>query len=200
MKEHLETMPDMKSSALVLIDMQKGFNDPSWGRRNNHGAEKQARLLLEYFRSCGYHVIHIQHLSTEVCSPLFPGQIGVEFMDEVSPVYGERIFQKSVNSAFIGTCLESYLREAGIRNLFLAGFTSDHCVSTTARMAGNLGFKVRIISDATVAFDRSDSGQTYSADLVHGVSLASLQGEFADIIGSSSVLAYGQHGTLSCDL
>lgn len=120
-------------------------------------------------------------------------------MDEVQPSCGERIFQKSVNSAFIGTGLESYLNDMGIRDLFLAGFTSDHCVSTTARMAGNLGFRVNIISDATVAFDRSDSVDTYSAELVHAVSLASLQGEFADIISSLSVLGYGQYRPLHFD-
>ena len=177
-----------KSSALLLIDMQKGFSDPIWGVRNNLNAEHQAQKLLRFFRQFSGTVIHIQHLSSTFGSPLYPGQAGVEFMDEVRPELGERVFQKSVNSAFIGTNLAWFLNENGIEELIMMGFTTDHCVSTSARMARNLGFKVAVVSDATVAFERHDNTTTYSADLVHAVNLSSLRGEFAEIISSSSIL------------
>ena len=98
-------------------------------------------------------MIHVQHLSTEAGSPLRPSQPGAEFMDEAAPIEGERIIQKSVNSAFIGTNLEDNLRSLGLKRVYFCGFTVDHCVSTSVRMAKNLGFLPAVIADATVAFE-----------------------------------------------
>lgn len=170
------------STALVVIDAQKGFHDPFWGDRNNLDAEKNIKSLLRFFRETQAPVIHIQHLSIEPKSPLRPSQPGVEFIDGIEPKLGERIFQKNVNSAFIGTGLEAFLVEQKIKSLVLVGFTSDHCVSTSARMAANLKFQVAVISDAVVSFERrSISGGVINPDIVHEVSLASLSKEFAMI-------------------
>ncbi|OQW54670.1 MAG: hypothetical protein A4S09_05800 [Proteobacteria bacterium SG_bin7] len=178
-----------KHIALVLIDVQEGFRDPLWGPRNNPSAEENIQLLLGNFRSREVFVIHVQHLSTEKLSPLRPGQPGVEFINGFTPRRGERVFQKTVNSAFIGTGLESYLRAATIETLVMTGFTSDHCVSTSARMASNLGFKVVVASDATATFQRvSYLGENIEAELVHRVALASLSGEFAEVQTTREIL------------
>lgn len=170
------------SSALIIIDAQNGFHEPFWGKRNNPDAEENMKLILHFFREADAPVIHIQHLSTDPNSPLRPGQPGVEFIDGLEPKLGERIFQKNVNSAFIGTGLEAFLRGQNIKSLVLIGFTSDHCVSTSTRMASNLGFDVTIIADAVVSFERKNiSGGIISPDIVHEVSLASLSGEFANL-------------------
>lgn len=175
------------SCALLLIDVQIGFLDSIWGKRNNPQAEKNIRLLLKAFRGFALPIIHVHHLSREIHSPLRPGQIGAEPMEGCDPKLGERIFQKTVNSAFIGTNLEAHLREAGIGTLFMAGFTSDHCVSTSARTAANLGFQVTVITDATITFERRGLGSSYAADLVHEVHLASLKGEFAELRSTRQV-------------
>lgn len=173
-----------------MIDVQKGFLDPYWGRRNNPDAEKNIFLLLDHFRRHGLPVVHIQHLSLEKKSPLRPGQTGSEFMDLTSPKWGERIFQKTVNSAFIGTGLESYLRQVGINHLSIVGLTTDHCVSTTTRMAANLGFQVDLIDDATATFDRkATTGEWIPAEVVHQVSLASLSGEFAQVFSTQGFIS-----------
>jgi nicotinamidase-related amidase len=171
--------------ALVLIDVQKGFSDLFWGRRNNPDLESRLAELLRLWRAKGAPIYHVQHLSTEYNSPLRPERPGVAFMDFAKPIQGELVIQKNVNSAFIGTQLEKVFREAGVEELVLAGFTTDHCVSTTTRMAANLGFKVSLSSDTTATFDRTDiDGQHYSAELVHRVSLASLNKEFATVVES----------------
>lgn len=185
-------MPQLRSenTALVLVDVQQGFTDPHWGNRNNPTAEQKIKELLNLFRKASLPVIHVQHLSAEENSPLCPGQPGVELMAPMAPQGMERIFQKRVNSAFIGTDLEKHLRSEDIRSLVMVGFTSDHCVSTSARMAANLGFSVGIVSDATVAFDRQGVHSTYPANLVHDVSLASLNGEFATIMTTEEVVGH----------
>lgn len=172
-----------KVLALLLIDVQKGFSDSAyWGKRNNPEFEKNITDLLMKARELNFTIIHIQHLSKEEKSPLRPGQAGVEFMPGIEPRFGERVFQKTVNSAFVGTNLESYLQSQNISCLVMAGLTSDHCVSTSARMASNLGFQVYVVADCTATFERKGSDTTYPADLVHCVSLASLNSEFATVV------------------
>lgn len=169
-------------SALILIDIQNGFHDPVWGNRSNPSFELNAKKLLEHWRSEKQPIFHVQHLSTEPNSPLRPDRPGVAFMDFAKPLQQEFVFQKKVHSAFISTDLERTLREQGIGHLVLIGFTADHCVSTTARMGADLGFKITIPLDAVATFDRFTQGGTrIIAEKVHSISLASLHGEFATI-------------------
>ena len=179
-----------RNAALLLVDVQQGFDDPSWGGRNNPDAEHNIALLLEHWRSTGRPVFHVRHDSRSPGSPLRHGTPGNDFKREATPVEGEPVYPKSVNSAFIGTSLEEDLRARGISTLLIAGLTTNHCVSTTARMAGNLGFETFVVSDATAAFDRSGlDGRLRQAEEVHAAALSDLHGEFATVILSSSLLA-----------
>lgn len=184
-----KTPPLPKDAALILVDVQRGFDEPYWGRRNNPGAEKNVARLLAAFRAAGRPVFHVQHLSTEPRSPLRPDRPGHRLKDEARPLPGEPVVTKSGNSAFIGTDLERRLRRAGVGTVVLAGITTNHCVSTTARMAGNLGFKTFVVSDATATFDRrGPDGKVYPAELMHAVGLAELHGEFAEVLPTGGLL------------
>jgi nicotinamidase-related amidase len=92
-----------EANALILVDVQKGFLDPVWGSRNNFGAERVMTELLLHWRSQGWAVVHVQHLSRERGSPLAPGSSGMDFMDGMVPSGSEHVVRKNVNSAFIGT-------------------------------------------------------------------------------------------------
>jgi len=97
------------------------------------------------------------------------------------PQPGEPVYAKSVNSAFIGTTLEDDLRSRGLDSLVLVGLTTDHCVSTSVRMAANLGFAVTVVADATATFDRvSYDGASFDAEQMHQAALASLQPHAVD--------------------
>ena len=176
--------------ALLIIDVQQGLDNSSWGQRNNPDAEANIARLLNLWRNHHRPVIHVQHCSTNSASPLRPGQPGNAFKPEVLPISGERVFQKTVNSAFIDTGLESYLRSEQINKLVIVGLTTDHCVSTSVRMAGNLGFEVILVSDATATFERQDiNGKHISADEMHRIHLASLSGEFCSVLSTTEVCA-----------
>lgn len=178
-----------KTAALVIIDVQKGFDDPRWGTRNNADAEENIAILLAGWRETGRPVFHVQHMSTSESSPLHPGQEGNEIKDLVKPERGEPLIQKTVNSSFIGTNLESLLREKHCETLVITGLTTNHCVETTTRMAGNLGFNTYLVSDATATFNRTGpDGRVYTADEIQAVSLANLNEEFATIISTKQVL------------
>lgn len=95
----------MSRTALLVIDVQKGLDDPSLGKRNNPQAEANTALLLAEWRNQQRPIIHIRHNSTEPNSPLRPELPGNDFKEEARPLPGEKQFTKTVNSAFIGTGL-----------------------------------------------------------------------------------------------
>jgi nicotinamidase-related amidase len=176
-------------SALILIDIQDGFDHQKWGERNNPSAEENARRLLEYFRELKRPVFHIRHDSTETNSPLRPEFNGNKFKDVVMPKEGEEVISKTVNSAFIGTTLEQQLKERRVTQIVIAGLTTPHCVSTSARMAANLGFEVVVVSDATAAFEwLAHDGAKIAAESMHFHALAALNAEFASIRSTSEIL------------
>jgi hypothetical protein len=92
--------------------------------------------------------------------------------------------------ARIGTDLETRLRASGITTLVICGATTNHCVETTTRMAGNLGFDARLVRDATWTFDRiGPDGDTHSAEEIHAMTLSNLNGEFARIVTADDVIS-----------
>ena len=183
----METLP--QNSVLLIIDVQKGFDEPVWGNRNNPHAEQNILRLLEAWRKSNRPVFHVQHLSLSPNSPLAADHVGSAIKEAVTPHEGELLFQKHVNSAFIGTDLEEQLKKHGYKTLIIVGLTTPHCVSTTTRMAGNLGFETYLVSDATAAFDLiGHDGQKYSAEEIHAISLATLNDEFATIVETEAVL------------
>ena len=177
--------------ALVLVDCQEGFHDTAfWGPRNNPLAEENAARLLAAWRSHRLPLIHVRHASQMKGSPLCANKPGLEFMDFAAPRDDEAVVTKSVNSAFIGTDLEARLNKLGRPPLVVAGITTDHCVSTTVRMAANLGFGVVLAGDACFTFDREDpAGRTIPAESIHRANLASLHGEFADVRPTERIVA-----------
>lgn len=174
-----------ESAALILIDIQKGFDNIEYwgGERNNLNAEENASQILNLWRENKLPVFHVQHCSSNPNSLLNENNVGNEFKELVKPIDGEVIIKKNVNSAFIGTNLKEQLDNANIKTLVILGLTTDHCVSTTTRMAGNFGYETFVVSDATATFNKKGlDGENFSADLIHKTALASLNEEFATVI------------------
>ena len=181
----------IKMIALLLIDIQQGLQETKYygTERNNPDAEKNCGRILKSFREKGLPVFHVKHNSTNPKSPLHPGKNGNAFHPLVLPMDKEPIFEKTVNSAFIGTELEARLKQESISEVVIVGLTIEHCISTSVRMAANLGFQVTLISDATAAFDKMGiDGKRYSAEIIFNTELANLKDEFATIINTDQLL------------
>lgn len=187
-------MPQLSpsNSALIVIDVQRAFDEweAAGQRRNNPDAVARIVDLLSAFRAAQAQIFHIRHRGTHPSSSFLPNSTGYCVKEEAQERAGEPVLVKQVNSAFIGTDLESRLHTAGIRTLVICGVTTNHCVETTTRVAGNLGFNAWLVRDATWTFDRvGPDGDKHSAEEIHAMTLANLNGEFARIVSTRDVVA-----------
>lgn len=177
----------MAAPTLIVIDVQRALDDPRYGERSNPEAERNIGRAIEAWRERGAPVIHIRNVTDGLFAP---DADGVEFKPEAQPRYDELVLTKSANSAFIGTDLEQRLRGQGAQTLAVVGLTTDHCVSATVRMASDLGFDTWVLGDATATHERrAHDGELIPADTMHRTALASLHGEFAEVLDTDEALA-----------
>lgn len=175
---------------LICIDLQQAFQDEAYwgGNRNNQNAEEISSQIIAKWREINEQIIHVRHSSTNTNSKLHKDSKGFQFHPSCLPIEGEIVLTKSVNSCFIGTPLKQLLDERNCSTVVIIGLTTDHCVSTTVRMAANYGYNVLLISDATATFDKVGvMDNLYDSELIHQISLASLKDEFATILSSDQL-------------
>ncbi|WP_037681062.1 cysteine hydrolase family protein [Streptomyces griseus] len=186
-----------ENAALVVVDVQKGFEEPAfWGTRNNPGADENIAALIDVWQATGRPVVFVRHDSPKPQSPLRRGYEGNDFKEYVEQRRGkgagpELFLTKTVNSAFLGTPdLGAWLKAEGISQFVLAGIQTNMCVETTARMGGNLGFDVVVAFDATYTFDlRGPFGWRRSAEEIAQASAVSLHGGgFARVVTTEEVV------------
>ena len=179
------------NTALLVVDVQKGFDDAEyWGPRNNPACEENIAALLAHWREAGRPVVFVRHDSTEERSPLRPGQPGNDFKAVIT---GEPdvLVTKHTNSCFYGDPdLHGWLQKRGISQVALCGITTNHCCETTARVGGNLGHHVLFALDATHTFDRTaPDGTLVTAAELGRVTGTNLHGEFATVVGTTELLS-----------
>jgi nicotinamidase-related amidase len=141
--------------ALIVIDMQRGFDDLDfWGPTTNPECEANVAALTAAWHAAGEPIVVVRHDAVSPRSPLHPGGAGNLLVDSVAAVEPALFVTKRVNSAFYGDPdLHAWLQGRGISELVLCGIQTNMCVETTARMAGNLGYDVAVAIDATRTFD-----------------------------------------------
>lgn len=180
----------MKPTALILIDIQ---NDYFAGGRmplpNIDAAAANAARLLQAARVQKEVIYHVRHIAGSTEAPFFrPGTKGSEIHGSVLPIAGEPVMEKSRPNSFIGTDLETTLREAGIEHLILCGAMSQMCIDATARAAVDLGFTVTVVADACAATDVTFAGTTVPANMVHAAIMAPLAASYAKVIVTDDAL------------
>ena len=171
--------------ALLVVDVQQGFDDAGyWGPRNNPDCEDNIAALIAHARANGWPLVYVRHDSDEEHSPLRPDHPG----NALKPIVtGEPdvLISKHTNSCFYGDPdLHEWLQARDIEQLVLCGITTNHCCETTARMAGNLGYDVRFVLDATHTFDRGD----LTADQLAHATATNLNEEFAAVVQTAEVI------------
>lgn len=180
----------MQKTALIIVDMQVGMSWPEAAARNNHQAEQVIAGLLEQWRERGAPIVHVRHISRTAGSPFYPGQPGADFQPELTPLASEHVVEKNVPDAFINTGLERWLHVRGISSVLIAGVSTNNSVESTARTAGNLGFKTFVAEDGCYAYAQTDfDGVRRSPQEVHAMALSNLHGEYATVIQSQDAIS-----------
>jgi nicotinamidase-related amidase len=182
----------MTTKALIMIDVQMGFDDEFFGTRNNPGAEANIKALLDAWAAAGQPIVLVRHDSPKPESPLRPGQPGNRFKPALAGVRPELMFTKKVNSAFLGDVdLDAWLRARDIIEIVVAGIQTNFCCETTARMGGNLGYDVKFALDATFTFDLAGpDGSVLTADELSRATATNLHGGgFATVTSTKDLLA-----------
>ncbi len=179
----------MRIQALIVVDVQVGFDDPAWGRRNNPDCEQNVAALADRWERLGWPMVVVRHDSVEPQSPLRPQLPGNQLKDFLRG-RGDVLVTKSVHSAFHGTPdLHGWLAERGIEAIAVCGITTNHCCETTARVGCDLGYRVTFVGDATATFGRrAPSGELIDADTLARTTYANLDGEFAEVRDTAGVL------------
>lgn len=184
------------NAALVVVDVQKGFEEEEfWGARNNPGADDNIASLIDVWQATGRPVVFVRHDSPKPESPLRPGYVGNGFKEYVEERRGkgagdELLVSKTVNSAFYGTPdLDAWFKAAGITQVVVAGIQTNMCAETTARMGGNLGYEVVFALDATYTFDLvGPFGWRCAAEELARATAVSLHGGgFAQVVTTETV-------------
>jgi len=182
-------MFDPTTTVLIPIDMQQAFDAPPWPRRWNERVDENGMDLLAAWRAAGAPIIHVRHDSVQPGSTLAPGQPGNAFRPGFGPLAGEPVVSKSVNAAFIGTDLDLRLRRLGATKLVLFGVSTDMCVSTTTRVAANMGWPVVLAEDACDCFDLPHPrGGVIRGEDVHAAHVATLGVEFCQVMTTAELV------------
>ena len=187
------TPPDLDAGrlALIVVDVQRGFEDSGyWGTRNNPACEGNIEQLIAHWRQRRRPVVFVRHDSQDPQSPLHPENAGNAFK---SVVHGEPdlLVTKHVNSCFHGTPdLDAWLRgNTELDGFVVVGITTNHCCETTARVGANLGHRVLFALDATHTFGRrGPDGSLIAADDLARVTAANLHDEFAAVVSTAELL------------
>lgn len=192
---HMTPTPSLR--ALIVIDVQDGFDQAKfWGPTANLEAEANIEALLQHWgRQRPGPVIVVRHDSKNQASPLHGSSGGNRLKAFVAGDAADLLVVKSVNSAFYGDPdLHAWLKAAGVRELVVCGIQTNMCVETTARMAGNLGYRVTVPLDATRTFDLTaelpDGRTTLEAAQLMRATAVNLQaGGFATVTTTADVIA-----------
>jgi nicotinamidase-related amidase len=178
--------------ALVVVDVQRGFHDPRWPARNNPAFEANLRRLLDLWRDRGWPLVCVKHDSIRANSPFAPGTPGNELdADVLEATEPDVLIAKSTNSAFLGTpSLKAWLDDREIETVVIAGIQTNHCAESTARTAGDLGYRMRFVIDATYTFDSETSdGETITADELTRATAANLAAESGEVLTTDELVA-----------
>jgi nicotinamidase-related amidase len=178
-------------TALIVVDVQKGFDDAEfWGSRNNPACEDNVSALIDAWRSNEQPIVFVRHHWDEDGSPLRSDEAGSQFKDVIA---GEPdlLVTKTVHSAFHGTPdLHEWLGKVEIDKLVICGIQTNMCCETTARIGSDLGYEVLFAIDATHTFDQDDhAGGTVTADELARVTASNLDPEFGRVLTTADAIA-----------
>lgn len=185
------SLATMSRTALIVVDVQRGFDDAEfWGPRNNTACEGNVGALIAAWRGSDQPIVFVRHHWDEDGSPLRSDEVGSEFKDVVEG-RPDLLVTKTVHSAFHGKPdLHDWLTKDGIDKLVICGIQTNMCCETTARVGSDLGYEVEFALDATHTFDQDDhEGGTVTADELARITASNFDPEFGRVLTTDAAIA-----------
>ncbi|WP_043335479.1 cysteine hydrolase family protein [Belnapia moabensis] len=180
--------PSLADAVLVVVDAQGEYRTGKLPLEGIEPALERLATLLHAARAAGTPVIHIAHKGRP--GSLFDREAeGGAIVAEAAPQSGEQVIEKPLPNAFAQTGLGEALAALGRKELVLAGFQTHMCISSTARAALDLGYRVTIAGDAAATRALPDplGGPALSGAEIHRIALAELADRFAVVVPVSAL-------------
>lgn len=169
-----------QKAALLVIDAQESFRQrPYWNPAEVPFYLERQQALIDGARAAGIPIVQIFHVDDDVPFTLESGHVRTLEELRLEP---DATFHKHRHSALVGSGLDVWLVEHGIRRLIISGIRTEQCCETTTRHASDLGWDVDFVSEATLTFPMTHpSGETFDAAAIRKRTELVLAGRFARI-------------------
>ena len=174
-------------TALIVIDVQESFRQrPYWSEADAPGFRKNLQTLIDGAKARGIPVVQVFHVEDEGAFSLASGF--VKTMEGVA-IAADAVFHKRSHSALVGSGLDVWLVQHGIRNLIVSGIRTEQCCETTTRHASDIGYHVDYVTEATLTFEMTArDGRHYTSDDIKARTELVLDGRFARIANVEQAL------------
>ena len=167
------------TTALLIIDIQDFyFPGGKVPLVEPEAAAANAARVLAAFRAEDKPVVHIRH----------DFEPGGSIHASVAPIEGERVFTKTEVSCFNGTKVLAHLKQIGVERLVIVGMQTHMCLEAATRAAHDLGFECVVVGDACATRDLKYGDRTVPAADVHASTLATLDGTYAKVVDTETLL------------
>ncbi|PZU81564.1 MAG: hydrolase [Shinella sp.] len=168
------------NTALIVIDAQESFRQrPYWDQAKAASYFERQQALIDGARAAGIPIVRIFHVDADEPFTLESGFVRTLAELRLEP---DVTFHKSRHSALVGSGLDVWLVENGIRRLIISGIRTEQCCETTTRHASDLGWNVDFVSEATLTFPMTHaSGETFDPEAIRKRTELVLAGRFARI-------------------
>jgi nicotinamidase-related amidase len=179
----------LNDAVLIVIDAQMEYTEEgALALPNLAPALNNVTALLLKGRKDGAEIVHIAHEGSE--GRAFDPANGGRIIGQVAPLENETVLTKGLPNSFAHTGLQNHLAGIGRPHLVICGFMTHMCVSSTARVALDLGYETTVVSDATAtrALPATDGGEPISAEALQRSALAALADRFSAINTTADVL------------
>jgi nicotinamidase-related amidase len=179
----------MSDTALLVIDAQESFRQrQNWVETDTATYLRNQQALIDGAAASGWKVVRVLHAEPDGIFSLPSG-----FVTPIADLRYDRVdleFIKWRHSAFVGSPLEVFLIENGVRRLVVSGLRTEQCCETTTRHGSDLGWQVDYVTEATHTFPLTDAGgRTWSVDELKARTAAVLDGRFARVCTIAEALA-----------
>ncbi len=174
-------------TALLVVDAQESFRHrPYWSDQDVPAFIDRMQTLIDGAHAAGIPVAQIFHVEGTGAFSLASGHVVT--MRPLS-VGADVVFQKRSHSALVGSGLDVWLIQRGIRRLIVSGIRTEQCCETTTRHASDLGFNVDYVTEATLTFAMTArDGRVWSPMEIKARTELVLDGRFARIVSVDQAL------------